>query len=110
MPKIVSASEAKTRFGAIAERAAQPGQEVIVAYHGEPKVVIIAYADYQRYGELREEARRQEALGKLRALRDTVRARNTDLDEAAASALADRYARQVVGEMVAEGRVPYERE
>ena len=106
MPRTVSASEAKTRFGAIADWAAEFKDEVIVESHGEPKVVIISYEEYQQVLRLREEARRQSALLRLRSLRDKVRVRNRDLDEQQAASLASRFSQEVAAEMADEAKAP----
>ena len=108
MPRTVSASEAKTRFGTIADWAAEAQDDVIVESHGQPKVVIISFEEYQRVVVLREEARRRQALERLRSLRDRVRARNQDLDEEGAVAWADDLTREVVREMIDEGKIRYQ--
>jgi len=108
MPRTVSASEAKTKFGAIVDWAAESKDDVIVESHGQPKVVIISFDAYQQVLKLREEARRQSALLRLRNLRDRVRARNQDLDEEQAASLAGRFSQEVVTEMADEGQVLYQ--
>ena len=108
MPRTVSASEAKTKFGAIVDWAVEAKDDVIVESHGQPRVVIITFEEYKEVLKLREEARRQSALLRLRNLRDSIRARNQDLDEEQAASLAVRFSREVVTEMVAEGKVLYQ--
>lgn len=100
MPRTVSASEAKTRFGAIADWAIEENDDVIVESHGQPKVAIIPYKEYQRLSLLREEARRRDALARLRGLRATVRERNSDLSEEEADALARRFSEEGIREWV----------
>jgi prevent-host-death family protein len=107
MPRRVPATEAKTRFGAIADWAVENEDEVIVESRGEPKVAIIPFEEYQRLAHLREEARRRAALSRLERLRERVRARNQDLDEEQAESLADRFTREVITDMVREGKVKY---
>jgi PHD/YefM family antitoxin component YafN of YafNO toxin-antitoxin module len=107
MPRTVSASEAKVRFGAIAHWAVESNDDVIVESYGEPKVVIISFGEYQKMSALREEARRQSALMRLRGLRDRVRARNQDLDEGQATLLANRFSKEVVAELADEGKISY---
>lgn len=46
MPKIVSALEARTRFGQIMERAAERDERFVVGRRGEPTVVIMSVRDY----------------------------------------------------------------
>lgn len=108
MPRTVSASEAKTKFGSIVDWAAESQDDVIVESHGQPKVVIISFEEYQQVLKLREDARRQSALLRLRNLRDQVRARNQDVDEEQAASLAGRFSQEVVAEMANEGKVLYQ--
>lgn len=107
MPRTVTATEAKTKFGSIVDWAAESKDDVIVESHGEPRAVIISFEEYQKVIRLREEARRQSALLRLRSLRDRVRARNQDLDEEQAASLAGRFSKEVVAEMADEGKVLY---
>lgn len=108
MPRTISASEAKTKFGAIVDWAVETQDDVIVESHGQPRAVIVSYTQYQQILALREQARQQNALQCLRKLRETVRARNQDLDEEQADAIADQISHQVVAKMVAEGKVLYQ--
>lgn len=102
MPKIVSASEAKNRLGSMMNWAAEHDDEVIVESYGKPKAVIMAYEEYEKLSELREQLRRQKVLHKMRALRARIRARNEDLTDEEAETLADRAVRETVGDMIAE--------
>ena len=104
MPRTVSATEAKTRFGTIADWAIEENDDVIVESHGEPKVVIIPYAEYQRLSRLSEEARRRDVLERLHGLRATVRERNADLSEEEADALARRFTSDVIREAMDDAR------
>jgi len=108
MPRTVSASEAKTRFGSIVDWTIEQNDDVIVEAYGKPKVVIMPFAEYERVVKLREKAFREEALARLERLREKVQARNQDLGEEEADALADRLAREVASEMVGEGKVRYQ--
>lgn len=107
MPKTVSASEAKIRFGSIVDWALESNDDVIVESYGKPKVVIMPFVEYQKVLVLREQARRQEALAELERLREQVRARNQDLDEAQTESLADRFTRDVIDDMVEEKKITY---
>lgn len=51
---IVSASEAKNRFGQIMEKAKK--SPVVVASHGRPAVVILDHSEYERLQKLDEES------------------------------------------------------
>ena len=108
MTKTVSATEAKNRFGTVLGWVTDGGDEVVVERQGRPQAVIIPFAEYQKVQELRERQRRQEALEQVRRLRDEVSARNSDLTEEQAVALADRFVRDVIDDMVAEGKIRFE--
>ncbi len=110
MTKTVTASEAKNRLGALIRWALSHKQEVIVKSRGEPKVVIMPYPAYQAVVEMREQARREQALDQLKKLRRQVQARNQDLTEAQASQLADRLTRETVEEMVQEDKIHHQAE
>ena len=110
MPKTVSASEAKNRFGAIVDWAVESQDDVIIESHGAPKVVIVSFEAYQEIERLREAARRQEALARLQRLRDQVVARNRDLTQEDADALGDRFSREAMADMAQEGKIAYQGE
>jgi predicted HTH domain antitoxin len=59
---------------------------------------------------LQEDAARRAAAEKLQRVRERVRDRNRDLDEEEAVRLADRFVRETVEEMAADGRLRFERE
>ncbi len=108
MPKTVTASEAKNRLGSLIEWALSNKDEVIVKSYGDPKVVIMPYQEYQIVIEMREQARRRQALDQLEALREQVQARSQALTEEKATELADRFTREVVEELVEEGKIKYQ--
>lgn len=110
MPKAVSATEAKNRLGALMAWAVEHRDDVIVEAQGKPRAVIMSFADYEVVQALREQARRQAALERLRALRTRVSARNQDLTEEQAMALADRFVRETIDEMAVEGTVRFARD
>jgi len=107
MPRTVSATEAKTAFGSLVDWAATTKDDVIVESRGRPKVVIVAFEEYQRLSELRERARREEALARLEALRERTAARSADLSADEVSELADRVTREAIRRLIAEGKVRY---
>jgi len=110
MPKAVSATEAKNRLGALMAWAVEHRDDVIVEAQGKPRAVIMSFADYEVVQALREQARRQAALERLRALRTRVSARNQDLTEEQAMVLADRFVRETIDEMAVEGTVRFARD
>jgi prevent-host-death family protein len=110
MPRAVSTREARDTLSSIIGWVRENADEVIVESHGQPTAVIMSFTEYERIQAVREQQRRQEALEGLRRLRDEVSARNRDLTEAQADALADRFTREVIDDMAAEGRIRFERD
>src|SRR4051794_15617213 len=101
MTKTISASEAKNRFGSVIGWAADQGDTVIVESHGEPKVVILPYAEYEKIQEMREQIRRTEVLARLERLAEKVRARNPDIEtDEQAMAISDQFTRAAIDSLV----------
>jgi prevent-host-death family protein len=107
MPRTVSATEAKNRLGALIGWVQANQDDVIVETRGEPAVVIIPTAEYETLKAARTQARRREALARLEALRARVAARNPDLTAPEADSLADRFVREVAGDLTAEGKLRF---
>lgn len=110
MPRTVSAREAKNRLGAVVDWALANHDEVIVESRGRPTVVIMPFSEYEKVRALREEARRREALERMRELRDRALARNRDLAPEEGDALAERFTRELVEELAAEGKIRFQPE
>ena len=108
VPITVTASEAKNRLGSLIKWVQSNRDDVIVESHGQPKAVIIPYSEYETVVSHRETSRREDALRRLEQVRQSVQARTQDLTEEEASALADRFVREVVEDMVIEGKVRYQ--
>lgn len=87
--KIVSATEAKNRLGALIADVSGSSEDIVIENHGTPRAVLISYEAYRDYLEVKERQRRKDAMDGLRQLREEVRARNQDLDEEAANKLID---------------------
>ncbi len=110
MARMISATEAKAKLSALMEWAVSNQDEVIIQSRGNPKAVIISYDVYEQFKELQEQARRKEALSQLESLAARIQERNQDLTAEDADALADRFTREVIEEMVDEGKIQYQRE
>ncbi|MBI4317331.1 MAG: type II toxin-antitoxin system Phd/YefM family antitoxin [Chloroflexi bacterium] len=108
MPRTVSASEAKNRLGAIIGWVLENDDEVIIESRGEPKVVLMPFAEYVQTKEIKEEVRKRDALATLRELRERVRSRSQDLSQEEADALANRFSREIVEDLVKEGQIEFE--
>ncbi|MGH2560237.1 MAG: type II toxin-antitoxin system prevent-host-death family antitoxin [Thermomicrobiales bacterium] len=110
MPKTVSTVVAKNQFSAMIGWAEENRDEVIVESHGRPRAAIVSFSEYEEMRLAREQTRRQDALRRLRELRARVRARNQDLTDEEADALAARFVREVIDDMAAEGILKFERD
>lgn len=88
MPKTVSSSEAKARFGEYLKWAAESKDQVIVKLYGEPAAVIISYAEYAEMEKLRKREQKRKVLEALEALRQEARRQNPDLSAEEAYRLA----------------------
>jgi|SRR5579884_3592946 len=110
MVTAISATEAKNRFGAVLDRVAEGGDEIIVERQGKPQAAIISIADFEDFQHLREQRRRQEAVETIRRVRAQVRARNLDLTDEEAEAIADSVTRDAVNALIAKGAIRFEDE
>jgi prevent-host-death family protein len=108
MPKTISASEAKTRFGEMVAWAQDNQDDIIVESRGRPNAVIISFEEYQRILDLRERARREEALARLERLRQRVSARNQDLSDEEIESTADELSREAVTNLIRKGKISYQ--
>ena len=109
MTRTVTATEAKVRLGSIMKWIAEKKEAIIIESRGQPKVVLIPFQEYEEIRALQEEERRRQALARLEALAERVGARNQDLSLKEAEELADRFTREVIEEMIEEGKLSYER-
>ncbi len=88
MPKTVSSTEAKSRFGELLKWANESKDKVIVKLYGEPAAVIISYAEYEEVEKLRKREQKRKAFEALDALRQEARRQNPDLTTEEAYRLA----------------------
>jgi len=111
MPKAVSVAEAEHRFDALLGYVDQ-GNEIIVESDGKPRAVLMSFAAFEQVATLRDrdQKRRAAALERLLRLQDQVSARNQDLTEEEAEALAEEITQQAIANMVARGEISFERD
>jgi polyhydroxyalkanoate synthesis regulator phasin len=57
-----------------------------------------------------DQQRRAEALERLRRLEERIAARNHDLTEEQAQAIADEIVREIIDDLVARGEISFERD
>ncbi len=110
MSRTVTATEAKNRLGALLEAVAERQDEVIVESHGRARAVIVPVDAYEEFKALRDQKRRQDAVSSLRRLREQVRARNKDLSDEEALAIADEISHAAVDRMAERGEIVFERD
>ncbi len=103
--KTVSATEAKNRLGTFIGEVARGGDDVVIENHGKPTAVLISYEVYRDLREVQDRQRRREAMDALWRLRDEVQARNQDLTEEEADAIADEIADEAMSRVVARARL-----
>ena len=108
MPRTVSASEAKNKLGSLMGWVRETHDEVIIESHGEPRVVIMSFTEYEMTRQLREQKRRGDALERMRQLQREVSARNADLAPEQVEELADRFSRDFVDDLAKEGKIKFE--
>lgn len=104
----ISTSEAKAKLSSFLQQVAKNREEVIIQNRGAPQAVLVPYSVYEQFCTWREQNRRQRALDELQELADAIQTRNRDLSETEAEELADRFSREVIGEMIAEGKIKYD--
>lgn len=90
MTRTVSATAAKSNFGALVESIGKTDEIVVVENRGEPVVAIISIDAWRELVAWREEERRRTVLAKLRAIQARTRAKNPDLSEQDVADLANR--------------------
>lgn len=108
MTRTVSATMAKSNFGALVESVSHGEGQIVVENRGEPVAAIISIAALKDYEELRVQRRRAEALARLKTLRERVSARNADLTEEEAKAFIKQIVDETMKSMVAKGIIRYQ--
>ena len=88
MPRTVSSSEAKSRFGELVKWTTENGEQVIVKLYGEPAAVLMSYREYEEVEKLRKREQKRKALEALDALRAEARRQNPNLGAEEAYRLA----------------------
>lgn len=102
--KTISALEAKDRLETFIGEVSRGEEDVVIEDHGEPTAVLISYQMYRELREAQDRQRRREAIDELWRLREEVRARNQDLTEEEADAIADEIADEAMTRVVARAR------
>ncbi len=105
LERVYSTTEAKNQLSAMISFVQGPGEVAIIESHGRPRAALISLEDLEAFRRLKDRARREQSLKRLRKLRDEVRLRNQDLSDEAAEELASRFVRDVVDDLHSVGRL-----
>lgn len=103
----VSTSEAKAKLSSFVQQVVGNREEVVIE-NGAPQAVLISYGTYEQFSIWREQNRRQRALEELQELADSIQSGNQDLSESETDQMADRLSRDVIDEMIADGKISYD--
>jgi prevent-host-death family protein len=106
--KTVSATEAKSRFGSLLAEVSDGTDAILIENHGNPRAVLVSAQEWITLNDARERVRRLEAWESLRQLAAEVSARNADLTQEEADALADEIAEEAMARVVAKARQRWE--
>ena len=102
MTKIVTATEAKNRLGALLKEISQSNETVLIENRGTTQAVLISEDVYRSFLILEWEQRRAEAIRRLEVIEAEVAARGNDLTEEEAMELAVQAVREVRAERAIE--------
>lgn len=105
MPKVLTSTEAQSKFGSVMKWTAEHDDEVIIELYNKPTAVLMSYEEYQKVRALRAQEERRQAWAAVQALRKRVRARNPDLSDAEAYRLAG-FGEEVIREILAADVAP----
>jgi hypothetical protein len=85
-------------------------EAVIIENHGKPRVAILPVEQLDEFRQLKQEARRREALAWMRQYEAEHRDTNADLSADEANELAVRASREIAGDLVERGAIRFERD
>jgi prevent-host-death family protein len=98
--KVISATDAKNKFGALIAQVAETGETVVVERQGKARAAIISLEDYREFRRLKELERRHEAWKKLEQLRQEISERNKDMTEEEIEEFAQQLRDEVMAAVV----------
>lgn len=108
MTRTSSVSEAKNTLSAVLEWAVENAAGVVIESRGEPKAVILPYAEYEAYLTLKEQARRREALRQLRELAEQIWSSTAELNDDEVEQLAEEVSQETFQRMIEERKVQFQ--
>lgn len=92
--RVVSATEAKNRFGAVVKSAWEDVDVVVVENHGEPFAFILSPSEFQRLQAAEAELRKRTRRDRLDGIMREQAERNRDLTPEEADEMAIRAVRE----------------
>lgn len=105
MPRTVSSTDAKNKFGSLVNWVAETRDEVIVENHGQPAIVLMSITEYESYKAFKEAERRKALLAQIEQLRNRVRRNNLDITtDEQAEEIADEIVRDAIDSLIAKGK------
>ncbi|MBK9944500.1 MAG: type II toxin-antitoxin system Phd/YefM family antitoxin [Kouleothrix sp.] len=108
--KTISTAQAKAKLSEMIGLVASAEADVIIESHGQPKAVLISVAAYDEMQELRKQQRRAQALERLRAAREAIRARNSDITtDDQAEQVAEEFSQEFIQMLKEKRGVRFER-
>ncbi|MBA2755303.1 MAG: hypothetical protein H0U40_12725 [Chloroflexia bacterium] len=110
MIRTLSIDDPTLRWDSLIDQINEQGDEVIIEDSEKRNVVVISMAAYEETQMLRERARQAELLERLRALEERIGDRNADLSEEQVMELANRFSREMIDDLAAEGKLVFERD
>lgn len=108
--RTVSTKEAKNQLSKLIAWTQKKRREIVIQKRGQPSAVLMPFGEYSLFLKQREKAKRKALWREWQQLAQQVSARNQDLTPEQADALADRFVRDVIDDMVKEGKIVYESE
>ncbi len=108
--KVVSATEAKNRLGALMNEVDSTGEPIMIELRGHPHMALISAETLERYEELDRRERGRQALAILDQIRERVGNRNADLTAEEADELAVRAVKEARVEMRRRRELQFESE
>jgi prevent-host-death family protein len=105
MTKIVTATEAKNRLGALMSEVIKSNEPVIIELRGRPKIALITKDRLEEIEEIERQQRHERAIAALDQLNADVAARGSALSEDEAMELAVEAVREIRAERYAARRL-----
>ena len=102
MARIVTATEAKNRLGALMSEVIETKEPVIIELRGRPKIAMITTDRLREIERIEWEQRRAKALATLDEIERSCDGRNNDLTEEEAMELAVEVIREVRAEIAGQ--------